>query len=610
MLCSWFRWFGRFPGVARAFCPRASQTVDNAVVKRSRLFILAAVPLSMVLIAWLSARAASPRVTNVVVQFDDGSQQKLPAAEPTDVGTVPPSTEPTTAPATQTSSADWPRPILGVNLESIRDYERQFMFIDAIKSSRKWGSAAKPYDQQGPMGDDGWPAGDAGTLVMTEVKNVNGVYRFSATGRCELATPNSPASVTNQIYDAAHNRTMADVVVKAAADKIVTLNLAFKNTNGGIKDIKLIRPGYATDESIFTREFLNALSPFDAIRFMDYLKTNNSTISKWADRVHVTDAQFNSKGGPYEYAIELGNKTQKDIWLNVPALADDDFITQLGNLVREKLKPNLHCYVEYSNEVWNGQFKQFQQNLEAAQAAVAAGDTTLSDGGKDTNKFYWARKRIAQRAVQISQLMRASDDPRIRVVLASQVGFSPPGGVLKMQLEFVEKNYGAPNKFFYAVAGAPYFSPGKDENDPDKKKWFTQRSDITVDQICQRLLDRTGTSCNDNVKAFHALARKYGLKSFAYEGGLDLQQYGNNLDVKNASQMDLRTGRAIEDYLIKWYTGGGDAMFYFTLSGKNSKFGYWGLTEDVRDLITPKFLAAVRVSTRLRQGNPMAAPVK
>jgi hypothetical protein len=55
-----------------------------------------------------------------------------------------------------------------------------------------------------------------------------------------------------------------------------------------------------------------------------------------------------------------------------------------------------------------------------------------------------------------------------------------------MQLEYVEKNFGPPGKFFFAVAGAPYFSPGKDETDPEKKKWFTQRTDITVDQICQR----------------------------------------------------------------------------------------------------------------------------
>jgi hypothetical protein len=173
-----------------------------------------------------------------------------------------------------------------------------------------------------------------------------------------------------------------------------------------------------------------------------------------------------------------------------------------------------------------------------------------------------------------------------------------------MQLEYVEKYFGPPAKFFYAIAGAPYFSPGKDETDPEKKKWFTQRGDVTVDAICERLLARTSVAASENVKAFHALARKYGLKSFAYEGGLDLQQFGNNLDVKIASQYDLRSGRAIEDYLNRWYDGGGDAMFYFTLSCKYSKNGYWGLTEDVRELITPKYLATVRVATKLRALSP------
>jgi hypothetical protein len=42
-------------------------------------------------------------------------------------------------------------------------------------------------------------------------------------------------------------------------------------------------------------------------------------------------------------------------------------------------------------------------------------------------------------------------------------------------------------------------------------------------------------------------------------------------------------------------------MFYFTLSCKYSKSGYWGLTEDVRDLLTPKYLAALRVENRLRE---------
>src|SRR5688500_9008712 len=146
-----------------------------------------------------------------------------------------------------------------------------------------------------------------------------------------------------------------------------------------------------------------------------------------------------------------------------------------------------------------------------------------------------------------------------------------------MQLEYIEKHHGKPADFLYAVACAPYFAPGKDETDPAKKKWYTQREDVTVDSICERLLARTATSGNDNVKAFHKLARKYGLKSVAYEGGLDLQQFANAVDIKIASQYDQRAGLAIEDYLNHWYKGGGDALFYFNLSGKYSKWGYWGL---------------------------------
>src|SRR5205085_12700003 len=170
-------------------------------------------------------------------------------------------------------------------------------------------------------------------------------------------------------------------------------------------------------------------------------------------------------------------------WLCIPALADDDFVVQLGKLVRDKLNTQLHCYIKYSNEVWNGQFKQFHQNQDAAKAEVEAGDTSLSDGGKDTNVHYWAWKRIAKRAVTFRKLL--GDDPRFRIILASQVGFEPPGFVIKTQLEYVEKYHGPPSQFFYAIACAPYFSPGKDELDPARKKWVTERDKITVDEICE-----------------------------------------------------------------------------------------------------------------------------
>ena len=559
--------------------------------------------LTLALVAPALAQQPTSKVSTVTVRFADGTEQQLTAAK------VPPAPEQPPLP-----SPDWKRPILGMNLESLKDYERSFMFIDVMKTSRTWGTPEKPFDSKGPMGEDGWPSGDFGTCVLTETKNVNGIYKFSATGRCsDIATPGSPAKVLNLIYDAARNVTTADIVVAAPENKIITLNLAFRGTDGGLKNVKLLRPGYSdetNDKQIFTTELLGSIKPFDALRFMDFTRTNNNENVRWEHRCKPDDAQYTgARGAPFELAIELGNKMDKDIWLNVPALADDDFVRQLGALIKEKLKPGRVSYIEYSNEVWNGQFKQFKQNEAAAKAEVEAGDTTLNDGGRDTNVHYWGRKRIAKRAVEIKKLM--GDDPRIRVVLASQIAYAPPGSLLKMQLEYVEKYHGPPNKFFYAIAGAPYFSPGRDEQDPAKKKWYTERADVTVDGICDRLLAKTSVANNENAVAFHALAKKYGLKSFAYEGGLDLQQFNSNIPIKIASQYDLRTGQAIEDYLTKFFTGpadgsgGGDAMFYFTLTSRYTKNGYWGLTEDARELITPKYLAATRVAAKLR-GQPPA----
>ena len=133
------------------------------------------------------------------------------------------------------------------------------MFIDVMKTSRPGVRPSKPYDHKGPMGEDGWPTGDFGTCVLTETKNVNGIYKFSATGRvADITTPGSPAKIVNLLYDAARNRTTADIVIAAPPDKIITLNLAFRGTDrggaaggggGGLTSMKLIRPGYSEESS-------------------------------------------------------------------------------------------------------------------------------------------------------------------------------------------------------------------------------------------------------------------------------------------------------------------------------------------------------------------------
>ncbi|HEX8525133.1 MAG TPA: hypothetical protein VF669_22975, partial [Tepidisphaeraceae bacterium] len=470
------------------------------------------------------------QVQSVTVNFADGSQQQLLPQGAAAQGIDPHVANPPVC--------------LGINLEGLRDYDRNFMFIDAMKTCRRFGTPDRSFDEKARVDANGWPIEDAGTLVMTDVKNINGTYKFFATGRCEIQVV--PGQVRNLNYNERTNRTTADIVVNAPKDQLTTLNMVFRGTGGGLKNIKLLRPGYDSDAEIFTRQFVRALQPFGAIRFMDYLSTNNSPIKTWDDRAKPSDATFSTdKGGAYEYAIALGNIANKDIWLNVPALADDDHVRKLGEMVRAKLKPNLNCFIEYSNEVWNGQFQQANQNLEAAKAEVAAGEKTLNDGGRDANVYHWHWRRVAKRLVEIKKLM--GDDPRIKPVLASQVGYDPPGTLIKLQLEYVEKYFGDPKQFLYAVACAPYFSPGMDPADKTNQKWYTQRDDLTVDSICERLLTCTGSTKSAHVKAFHDLAHRYGIKSFAYEAGLDMQQYKNSLDAKVASNYDPRMGKALEE---------------------------------------------------------------
>ena len=477
---------------------------------------------------------------------------------------------------------------VGVNIGGLSDYSSAFMFIDVMRTSRRFGSVERPWEGEVPLDADGWPTADAGVIAFSEQADVNGAYRLSFTGRATVSVVRSPAELRNVAYDAATNRTSGEVVVNAPAGAPARLFLSFTETAGGVRDIRLLRPGYADDAQVFTDEYLRALEPFGCLRFMDFLRTNDSPLVTWADRAEPADAQLTIKGGPYEYAIDLGNRLGKDVWLTVPAGADEPFVRSLAELVKVRLGPGVNCYVEWSNELWNSQFKQHGANLDAARAEVARGDRTLSLGGRDSNARHWGWRRVARRTVEIGRIFRdvlGKNDARLRMVLAGQ--HANPA-VLETGLRYIQDNFGPPREHLYGIAIAPYF--GSDD------KELLKRADLTVDQVCDVLLRTADESRDADALAHHALAKRYGLKSLAYEGGIDLRQYDASVDAKTRAQFDPRAGQAVERHLRGWFDGGGDAYVYYTLVGRYTKYGYWGLTNDTRRLDVPKYDAAARVA--------------
>lgn len=540
------------------------------------------------LVSSVVAQAPARDVSGVVVQYTDGTAQRFdPRATP------PPTSAPTTMP-TEVGTPAKPKSKLGVNVEQLRDYSRSMMFIDAMKTARKFGSAAKPWTGTVPLDENGWPTTDAGAVVMTEALDAGGVYALSFTGRADVKTVASSAVVRNVRYDAQANRTTADVVFTSPPLKPSQLFLSFANTSGGVRDVKLLRPGYSDDSAVFTREFLRALEPFGTIRFMDFLSTNNSKIARWDDRPRTSDATFTERGGPYEYAIALGNLTGKDIWLHVPIGADDEFLDKLAQLVKAELKPGVNCYIEYSNEIWNGTFTQCKANFALAKAEVAAGENTLNDGGTETNQWYWAWRRVGKRTLEIEAAFKRAmgDDPRIRMILAGQL-VNPR--VVQEGLTYIERYAGPPREHLYGIAAAPYF--GHD-------KAIVARDDLTVDDVCNLLLSKVSSGNGKWVRALHELSGKYGVKSVAYEGGVDLGQSPVAVEIKRQAQYDPRTGEAVEKYLRNWFESGGDIFCYFNHAGRYQKYGYWGLTDDVRKLDAPKFQAAARVAESVKAETP------
>jgi hypothetical protein len=540
----------------------------------------------------LLAFAIERKPVSVDIKYDDGSTATIVAA-------TQPATQPTPpTPLPPAMVFDEPPTLLGINLSSINSISREECFVDVMRYARHWGTTTKPYADNSaiPTTPDGWPTTDFGARMITDRPNMAGMYRLKFTGPTTVSLKAWGAGLKNYAStmlpgDSGLASYTADVTI-APSTQPANLDLAFVGTAGKVRDVQLLRSGVETSaDGIFTRDFVERMQRFGVIRFMDWLGTNGSKITTWeSGRVLPGDSRVD-----VETCVALANAAHRAPWLCIPYHASDDYVRKFGETVRAKLDPKLPCYVEFSNEVWNYIFEQGNANLADTRAAIAAGETF---GSTDLNAQRFAH--IAKRAVEISKIL--GTDGRFRVVLASQLGWSPPAWVPKMQLDYVAKTFGPPKNFFYALAQAPYLDLGKDAAGIS----VGTKTDLTPEIVIATLAKRAA-ACGggDYQRAFHTLAATYGLKSFAYEGGVDVTG-GQSSAAKIAAQRDPRIGPAVEDYLMAWNTAGGGIFNYFADASKYDVNGVWGLSEDSRDNASPKAQAAFRVAERLSTTRPAA----
>ena len=151
-------------------------------------------------------------------------------------------------------------------------------------------------------------------------------------------------------------------------------------------------------------------------------------------------------GCSLETIIDIANTQKAAPWINIPTLADDDFVLNYARLLYNRLSPYLSIYVEYSNEVWNF---IFHANGYSSAKANSLGLSSVAEF-------------VALRSVQIFNLFKtvfgSSFYSRIMTVIASQAaGSSLSDSLLAACHNSAINPY---NISIKVLAIAPYFGIG------------------------------------------------------------------------------------------------------------------------------------------------------
>lgn len=500
---------------------------------------------------------------------------------------------------------------VGVNLQGVNSYSSEIPFLNVFKAGDGWmtqggGQWDTHEEQYLSLDANGYP---------TSLKAVNepSAQAFDSVSVLLLnslpETPNGhyPGGQYVVLYDGqgtlsyyfdaklvSHSpgRDVINVTPSGSGILLKITSTDPQHTGNYIRNIRVVQ---ATHESalsagqVFNPVFLADLKNFRAIRFMDWLRTNNSTLSAWSARPVPSDAFWGTnKGVPLEICIQLANAVSADAWLNIPAKATDDYVTQMAKLVQNELDPSQKAYVEFSNEVWNGAFTQNPYS-------IAEGTSQFPSA---PNKWYAGWEWYGMRVAQIGDIWygvygSTEFGSRVVIVMAGQAANS---AVLQEELSTPDwkgaGNGPAASHHIGAAAIAPYFLFTSSLGSTS-----TLTSLVTsADSGLTELFTEAGTSITQTIPWITSnakVASSFGLPLIAYEGGQSLQgfpTYGTTspeVQLFIAANHDSRMGTAYTTDLNAWKASGGTLFMQFNDTYPSSQYGMWGLLESIMQTTEP-----------------------
>jgi hypothetical protein len=473
-----------------------------------------------------------------------------------------------------------------------------FSFVNMLQLPGRWYDySATDEIQTTKFNASGDPSQDASLVIDYRVDRIwngpdpaavppdlSGTYHLSFQGQATLEPtfpePIAQFTVQNQVYDPSTNTTTADIVVPAGNTEDLFV-IAFHDTRAtadsaldtGFSDARLIRPGYAANSTqLYTNEFLSALTPYSALRYLGPDNANGQPFFHENTLLTVDAAQVDQTGVPWEYLIALANQTHTDMWINIPQGATDDYVAALAGIFKDGgtvngvaypgLDPSLKINVEYSNEVWGGiPFNLYYQGAAVQDVADNHPLSTFSsnlhiydnpDGSTSTDAYQAVGRRYLERTADIGRIFQdvLGADPthqRIRPVLGWQEN-SP--GFYPAALDWYEHFFGPARDAFYGLGDANYFGP-------------TDYSSVDA-AIASLAAQETSYAVPDTI-AFTTLAAYYGLANVSYEGGPGMPGDGTAAgdQVGLAASRDPRMEQIVLKHYQNFYAAGGTLATYF-----------------------------------------------
>lgn len=494
---------------------------------------------------------------------------------------------------------------IGINTNEVYEQDASIPFIDLFRVSAPFHenircrakdkpcltSASVEYDKQG------WPkklnGGKAGVYFIRNVHRdafPEGEYTVLYDGEGEIEYQKNAELVSRK-----PGEDTIKLTARSDGFMTATLQIVKSNLEKPLRKVRVLMPGgicsndpfthvtaasdckeslyldYKTHHAniIFNPDYLNFLKDFSVLRFMPMSGVTRNPAVNWDQRPKMDNATwggiYGRRGAPLEIQVELANRLQADPWLNVPHAANDDYMKQFAQYVKDNLSPDLRPHIEYTNEAWNSNFVH-NEHMQKMGIAEKLDQDALMAGYK-----YYSKRSVE--FFKIWEDIYGGHEKLVRIISGWDTRPDISGIILAY-----EDTY----KHADALAIAPYVG--------GNLRGF--RNSKTVDEIFHLLTDeksyRSLPKVIEEIKKTAELTKEFGVSLISYEGGQGLVDWATRDYLQHPNPLffganrDSRMADLYKELYDEWKAMGADLFIAFGSPRSCNADGCWGLKEHIR----------------------------